>query len=169
MIFLTNTLTVIVLKLFGYWLSFWFHFHALEKEMETHSSILAWRIPGTVEPGGLPSVGLHRVGHHWSDLAVVGVSFWGFPWWLSGKESACGCRRHRFDPWSGKIPHAEKQPSLCTNTESALKSPGATSTEPTSSNYWNRSALEPVLRTRRSHRNEKLTHSKQRVASARHN
>ena len=40
-----------------------FHFHALEKEMATHSSVLAWRIPGTVEPGGLPSMGSHRVGH----------------------------------------------------------------------------------------------------------
>ena len=40
-----------------------FHFHALEKEMATHSSVLAWRIPGTGEPGGLPSVGLHRVRH----------------------------------------------------------------------------------------------------------
>ena len=40
-----------------------FHFHALEKEMTTHSSILAWRIPGTGEPGGLPSMGSHRVGH----------------------------------------------------------------------------------------------------------
>ena len=40
-----------------------FHFHALEKEMATHSSVLAWTIPGTVEPGGLPSVGSHRVGH----------------------------------------------------------------------------------------------------------
>ena len=40
-----------------------FHFHALEKEMATHSSVLAWRIPGTGEPGGLPSMGLHRVGH----------------------------------------------------------------------------------------------------------
>ena len=40
-----------------------FHFHALEKEMATHSSILAWRIPGTVEPGGLLSLGSHRVGH----------------------------------------------------------------------------------------------------------
>ena len=43
--------------------TFTFHFHALEKEMATHSSILTWRIPGTEEPGGLPSVGLHRVGH----------------------------------------------------------------------------------------------------------
>ena len=43
--------------------SFTFHFHALEKEMATHSSILAWRIPGTGEPGGLPSMGSHRVGH----------------------------------------------------------------------------------------------------------
>ena len=48
-----------------------FHFHALEKEMATHSSILAWRIPGTEDPGGLPSTGLHRVGHDWSDLAAA--------------------------------------------------------------------------------------------------
>ena len=44
--------------------TFTFHFHALEKEMATHSSVLAWRIPGTEEPGGLPSMGSHRVGHH---------------------------------------------------------------------------------------------------------
>ena len=44
-------------------LTFTFHFHALEKEMATHSSVLAWRIPGTGEPGGLPSMGSHRVGH----------------------------------------------------------------------------------------------------------
>ena len=43
--------------------AFTFHFHALEKEMATHSTVLAWRIPGTEEPGGLPSMGLHRVGH----------------------------------------------------------------------------------------------------------
>jgi len=47
-----------------------FHFHALEKEMATHSSVLAWRIPGTGEPGGLLSMGSHRVGHDWSDLAA---------------------------------------------------------------------------------------------------
>ena len=43
--------------------TFTFHFHALEKEMATHSSVLAWRIPGTAEPGGLPSMGSHRVRH----------------------------------------------------------------------------------------------------------
>jgi len=43
--------------------TFTFHFHALEKEMATHSSVLAWRIPGIGEPGGLPSMGSHRVGH----------------------------------------------------------------------------------------------------------
>ena len=43
--------------------TFTFHFHALEKEMATHSSVLAWRIPETGEPGGLPSMGLHRVGN----------------------------------------------------------------------------------------------------------
>ena len=51
--------------------TFTFHFHALEKEMATHSSVLAWRISGTGEPGGLPSLGLHRVGHDLSDLAAV--------------------------------------------------------------------------------------------------
>ena len=49
-------------------------FHALEKEMATHSSVLAWRIPGTGEPGGLPSVGSHRVGHDWSDLAAAAAN-----------------------------------------------------------------------------------------------
>ena len=56
------------------WLSdftFNFHFHALEKEMATHSSVLAWRIPGIGETGGLPSMGSRRVGHDWSDLAVA--------------------------------------------------------------------------------------------------
>ena len=43
--------------------AFHFHFHALEKEMASHSSVLAWRIPGTGEPGGLPSLWSHRVGH----------------------------------------------------------------------------------------------------------
>ena len=43
--------------------TFIFHFHALEKETATHSSVLAWRIPGMGEPGGLPSVGSHRIGH----------------------------------------------------------------------------------------------------------
>ena len=51
--------------------TFTFHFHALEKEMAAHSSILAWRIPGTEEPGGLPSMGSHKVGHDWRDLAAA--------------------------------------------------------------------------------------------------
>ena len=63
--------------------TFTFHFHALEKEMATRSSVLAWRIPGTREPGGLPSMGLHRVRHDWSDLAAAadkGLNWvsWGF-------------------------------------------------------------------------------------------
>ena len=52
-----------------------FHFHALEKEMATHSSVLTWRIPGMGEPGGLPSMGLHRVGHNWSDLAAAAACY----------------------------------------------------------------------------------------------
>ena len=51
--------------------TFTFHFHALEKEMATHASALAWRIPGKVEPGGVRSMGSHRVGHDWSDLAAA--------------------------------------------------------------------------------------------------
>ena len=51
--------------------TFTFHFHALEKEMAAHSSILNWRLPGTGEPGGLPSMGSHRVGHDWSNLAAA--------------------------------------------------------------------------------------------------
>ena len=54
--------------------TFTFHFHALEKEMATHSSVLAWRIPGTGEPDGLPSMGSHRVGHDWSDLAAAAAA-----------------------------------------------------------------------------------------------
>ena len=74
------------------WLSdftFTFHFHALEKEIATHTSILAWRIPGTGEPGGLPSMGPHRVGHDWSDLtaaaALVERHLYGIIWkcWLT--------------------------------------------------------------------------------------
>ena len=54
--------------------TFTFHFHALEKEIATHSSVLAWRIPGMGEPGGLPSIGSHRVGHDWSDLAATAAA-----------------------------------------------------------------------------------------------
>ena len=68
-----------------------FHFQALEKEMATHSSVLAWRIPGTVEPGGLPSMGSPRVRHDRSDLAVAAAAaaeqYLGFPGG-SGKEMA---------------------------------------------------------------------------------
>ena len=53
---------------------FTFHFHALEKEMATHSSVLAWRIQGTEEPGGLLSMGLHKVGHDQSDSAAAAAA-----------------------------------------------------------------------------------------------
>ena len=55
--------------------TFTFHFHSLEKEMATHSSVLAWRIPGTGKPSRQPSMGSHRVGHDWSDLAAAAL------WW----------------------------------------------------------------------------------------
>ena len=55
--------------------AFIFRFHALEKEMATHSSVLAWRVPGMGEPGGLPSLGSHRVGHNWSSLAAAVAAY----------------------------------------------------------------------------------------------
>ena len=64
--------------------NFPFHFHALEKEMATHSSVLAWRIPGTGEPAGLPSMGSHRVEHDWSDLAAAAAAT---PLHLCGSEN----------------------------------------------------------------------------------
>ena len=61
--------------------TFTFHFHALEKAMATHSTVLAWRIPGKGEPGGLPSMGSHRVGHDWSDSAAAAANcYYKFPW-----------------------------------------------------------------------------------------
>ena len=56
--------------------TFTFHFHALEKEMATHSSVLAWRIPWTEKPGGLQSMGSHRVRHDWSALAAAAAAFY---------------------------------------------------------------------------------------------
>ena len=77
----------------------------MEKEMATHSSILAWRIPGTGKPGGLPSMGLHRVRYDWSNLAAAAAGaryfcVWLFampwtgflcPWGSQGKNAGVGC------------------------------------------------------------------------------
>ena len=85
--------------------TFPFHFHALEKEMATHPSVLAWRIPGTGEPGGLPSMGSHRVRHDWSDLAVWLHSGGGFgnPLQYSCLENPHGQRSLAdYNPWGCK-------------------------------------------------------------------
>ena len=63
-----------------------FHFHALEKEMVTHSSVLAWGIPGMEEPGGLPFMGSHRVKHDWSDLAAAAASHYDTSPWKSSVQ-----------------------------------------------------------------------------------
>ena len=73
-------------RLSDFTFTFTFHFHALEKEMVTHSSVLAWRIPGT-GPGGLPSMGSHRVRHDWSDLAAAEWSSNTFASCLEAMES----------------------------------------------------------------------------------
>ena len=67
------------------------HFHALEKEMATHSSVLAWRVPVTVEPGGLPSMGSNRVGHDWNNLAAAAYS-WLMHGWCSMVHAHCWTR-----------------------------------------------------------------------------
>ena len=75
----------------------------------------------------------------------------GLSWWYSGQESACQCRGHRIDPWSGRIPHATEQLSLCaTTTEPTLQSPGATTTEA--------SAPYSPCSITRNHHNEKPGH-----------
>ena len=73
--------------------TFTFHFHALEKEVATHSSVLAWRIPGTEEPGGLPSMGSHRVRHDWSDLAAAAAAVW-LPVYFQSSDSFTGRELH---------------------------------------------------------------------------
>ena len=76
---------------------FTFHFHALEKEMATYSIVLAWRIPGTGEPGGLPSMESHRVRHDWSDLAAD-IHAWKIPWMEEpGRLQSMGSLRVRHD------------------------------------------------------------------------
>ena len=74
-------------------LHFQFHFHALEKELATHSSVLAWRIPGTGEPGGLPSMGLHGVGCHGAQLASIRQ--------MSGKVSRGSAGEYQAEEWAG--------------------------------------------------------------------
>ena len=67
--------------------------------MATHSSVLAWRIPGTAGPGGLPSMGSHRIGHGWSELAAAAAAGGSVV-----KNASANAVRHRFDPWVRKIP-----------------------------------------------------------------
>ena len=80
----------------------------LEKGMATHSSIFAWKTPGIEEPGGLLSMGLHRVGQDWATNTFTFICFRGLPRWLNGKESACQCRRCEFDHWVREIPWRKK-------------------------------------------------------------
>ena len=82
--------------------TFTFHLHALEKEMATHCSVLAWRIPGMVEPGGLPSMGSHRVGHDWSDLAAAAATAQSFGWMCWSQSVAvleCSLKEPRHNQW----------------------------------------------------------------------
>ena len=83
----------------------------LEKAMAPHSSVLAWRIPGMGEPGGLPSMGSHRVEHDWSDLVAAAQLFMGFPHSSFGKESACYAGGPGSIPGSGRCPRRDRPPT----------------------------------------------------------
>ena len=91
---------------------YYFFSHHLEL-MATHSSVLAWKIPGTGEPDGLPSMGSYRVGHDWSDLAVAELVL-GFPYGSAGKESTCNAGD------LGLIPGLEWSPGKGTATNSSI-------------------------------------------------
>ena len=73
----------------------------LEKEMATHSSVLAWRIPGMGEPGGLPSMGSHRVGHNWSDLAAAAALLPALYWEVLA-DSGKVCMEENLYSWEGR-------------------------------------------------------------------
>ena len=132
--------------------TFTFHFHALEKEKATHSSVLAWRIPGTGEPGGLPSMGSHRVGHDWSDLAAAAAAAWKIshaeahlsPWATAGepvlwipelqllKSAGPGAwaLRREMPPREKPARHSwEKQPLLATTRASPCSAEDAAQSE----------------------------------------
>ena len=116
---------------------FTFHFHALEKEMATHSSVLAWRLPGTTEPGGLPSMGLNRVGHDWSNLAAAAAAG-GLLWWLTGTEYTCQCR------WHGLI-LVQEDPTYCGAAKPVCHNYRVSALEPTSHDCWaHMQLLEPT-------------------------
>ena len=78
----------------------------LEEDMATHSSIIAWKIPWTEEPGGLQSMGLQRVGHDWSNSAAACLFSYGLPG--SDGKVCLQYGRSGFDPWVGKIPWRRK-------------------------------------------------------------
>ena len=120
-------------------LHFLFHFHALEKEMATHSGILAWRIPGTGEPGGLPSMGSHRVGHDWSDLAAAAFTVEGFPAGSDGKESACNVGDLGSNPGLGRSPgggHGNPLQYSCLENPHGQRSPAGFSPWDWKSQTW---------------------------------
>jgi len=113
--------------------TFTFHFHTLEKVMATHSSVLAWRIPGTGEPGGPPSMGSHRVGHDWSDLAAAACLFQSLVEVCHILSKTSSIVKHKRTLWG--LPRTEPHPStfhefnlpfVCRKTIGNQEIPGVT-------------------------------------------
>ena len=96
--------------------TFIFHFYALEKKMATHSSVLAWRIPGTGKPGGLPSMGSHRVGHDWSAAAAAAAALHdineNLTQWMIVKSTVSALWEFKFPPFYLLIPCNPNQKTL---------------------------------------------------------
>ena len=162
--------------------------------MATHSSVLAWRIPGMAEPGGLPSMGLHRVGHDWSDLAAAAAAAAAGVWLYQGMvtisdfyELQFAYKKNPGFPGGSvveSLPMQETQVQsldqenptycgalgLCTIiTESVLCSPEAATSECTCHSYWSPRALAPVLWKKSSHRSGGPMQHSWRVDPALHN
>ena len=122
------------------------------------------------ERDGQSGIDRHRWGGPQGGAYTSEREPWGFSLWLSSKESACQCRRHRFNPWSRKISPAVELLSPCTTTtEPVLWSPGAARTEPLPRSYWSLRATgpeEPVLQNKRNHCSEKPALCNWRVVPA---
>ena len=106
----------------------------MEKEMATHSSVLAWRIPGTGEPGGLPSLGSHRVRHDWSDLAAAAAGNKNI---FMDKRIDFGCQKEGKDWEFGTVLCAksfQSHPTLCNPMDCSL--PGSSIHRISRQKYW---------------------------------
>ena len=130
----------------------------------THKQVLMFKLGGIVISQKSLQASIASL---WSVRGIIltfKILVQGLPWWLSGKKFACQCRRHRFYPWSGKVPHATEQLSpRTTSVQPACWSPGAATAEPTCLDYWF-PPQSPCSATRAMLCNDKPVHRDHRAA-----